>query len=420
MTRKFTYYALVLFAIFFVTGCEDDDVSSPQTSSFTVDKTAGLSEDTEFTFVVDQVNAHAVALLPYGADRPGVLVTSFTDGKAIVKFKYTEVGTFDAVVATTNLSENGGNVSKKYSSTVTITIGSDKKQISEFAFEKSTKTVITEAAKTIVVTVPFGTNVTALKAKFKSSPFTTVKVGGTAQTSETTANNFTSPVVYSVVANDGSSVDYTVTVNVTAVETDNTIKSFGAKSISKATKDKSYGAYVGGGNIVVLLPWDVEGGVSAKDSLRITYVMNGTFAKMKIAGVTLKKDSLLNFIDHPTYSVVSIGQDSVAASHTLRATIAPKLELSFLGLIPNVSGKTTGLDVALKVLNGTTITAIATTTTITSAAGVTVTSMKADGDPFVSGGVVDYTNPVKITLTVNDSNLGITYDVVYTATVTVL
>jgi hypothetical protein len=39
-----------------------------------------------------------------------------------------------------------------------------------------------------------------------------VSVGATAQVSGTTANDFTSPVDYTVTAADGSTVDYTVTV----------------------------------------------------------------------------------------------------------------------------------------------------------------------------------------------------------------
>ncbi len=66
---------------------------------------------------------------------------------------------------------------------------------------------------TIAVDVPFETVVTALVATFGTTG-ASVKVGSTTQVSGTTPNNFTSPVVYTVTAADGSTQAYTVTVTV--------------------------------------------------------------------------------------------------------------------------------------------------------------------------------------------------------------
>jgi Protein of unknown function (DUF1566). len=74
---------------------------------------------------------------------------------------------------------------------------------------------INEAGKTIAVTMPFGTNVTALVATFTTTG-ASVKVGSTVQISGTTANNFTAPVAYTVTAADDTTVIYTVTVTVAA------------------------------------------------------------------------------------------------------------------------------------------------------------------------------------------------------------
>ncbi len=73
--------------------------------------------------------------------------------------------------------------------------------------------IINETDKTIAVTMPSGTNVTALVATF-STTGASVKVGATSQISGTTANNFTGPVSYTVTAADGSTVNYAVTVAV--------------------------------------------------------------------------------------------------------------------------------------------------------------------------------------------------------------
>ena|GEM_PF-3662593 len=89
------------------------------------------------------------------------------------------------------------------------------KAFKTFTFPNSTETTIDEDAHTIAVTLPDGTtDVTALVATFTTSPGASVDVNGTEQVSGTTENDFTSPVVYTVTAADGSKQDYTVTVTV--------------------------------------------------------------------------------------------------------------------------------------------------------------------------------------------------------------
>jgi hypothetical protein len=70
---------------------------------------------------------------------------------------------------------------------------------------------VDEVNHTIAVTVPYGTSVTNLVATFTTTG-QTVKVGSTVQASGVTANNFSSPVTYTVVAADSSTQNYVVTV----------------------------------------------------------------------------------------------------------------------------------------------------------------------------------------------------------------
>jgi len=89
---------------------------------------------------------------------------------------------------------------------------SDAKALISFKFiSPAVSGTINEDSHTISVAVPYETNVTALVGTFTTSG-TSVYVGSTAQVSGETANNFTSPVVYTVTAEDGSTVAYTVTV----------------------------------------------------------------------------------------------------------------------------------------------------------------------------------------------------------------
>ncbi|MCW3071267.1 MAG: hypothetical protein JWO44_1157 [Bacteroidetes bacterium] len=65
---------------------------------------------------------------------------------------------------------------------------------------------------TVSLTVPYGTDVTALVATFTNSSGSSVKIGSTPQLSGTTANDFTNPVNYTVTAADMSTKVYVVTV----------------------------------------------------------------------------------------------------------------------------------------------------------------------------------------------------------------
>lgn len=93
---------------------------------------------------------------------------------------------------------------------------SEAKQITSFVFEsrlndalgEDIEGVIDEQNKTVTATVPYGTQITAL--------LPTIEVSEKAVINNEGARNFTSPVEYTVTAEDGSTATYTVTVNLTA------------------------------------------------------------------------------------------------------------------------------------------------------------------------------------------------------------
>lgn len=74
----------------------------------------------------------------------------------------------------------------------------------------------------ISISMPFGSDLSALVAVFTASPYALVKVNNMVQTSGTTPNNFTSPVLYKVRSADETRLEtYTVTVKyANAVPTD--------------------------------------------------------------------------------------------------------------------------------------------------------------------------------------------------------
>jgi hypothetical protein len=93
--------------------------------------------------------------------------------------------------------------------------------ITAFSIPNQTGTsIINQTTHTIQVRLPSSTNsVTALVPTFTSSAGSSVSVGGVAQISGTTSNNFTAPVSYLVTAANGSTTTYAVTTVVAATNT---------------------------------------------------------------------------------------------------------------------------------------------------------------------------------------------------------
>lgn len=87
---------------------------------------------------------------------------------------------------------------------------SSAKGITSFSLAGVSGTV-DEAKKSIVVLLPYGTDVTTLIATFAATGVN-VKVGPALQISGRTSNDFSSPIVYTVTAADASTQNYTVTV----------------------------------------------------------------------------------------------------------------------------------------------------------------------------------------------------------------
>jgi hypothetical protein len=102
--------------------------------------------------------------------------------------------------------------------TITVTVLKDSgKSITAFTLPGQVgDTTINQTNKTVAIAVPHGTAVTALAATFTISAESAATVAAAAQESGVTANDFTSPVVYRVTAEDLTYVDYTVTVTVNA------------------------------------------------------------------------------------------------------------------------------------------------------------------------------------------------------------
>jgi hypothetical protein len=425
--------------------CSDKDSppASPPTPSFTVDKVAGLSGVTEFTFTINKIDANSVSILPYGIEKPnlgGRLISpaEFNSGVAKIKFTYPIEGTFNAVVVANNYTGDGQSA-YSYSSKTTITITNNQAQITDFKFvnvnqweeysDLSTKTVIDQAAKTIVATVAYGTDVKKLRANFSSSSSSTVTIGSSVQQSNKNLNDFTTPLTYTVKSFDGSVTNqYLVTAFVTPVETKTTFKSVTPVNAKTVAKKKVLGVDVDNIKKQIVV-YDTLGYTSTFDSVAFDYALDGSLGLLKFNNKKFAAKSLLNLSS--VKDLVVFSQDSSNASgsgiatYKVLAAKAPKLTLALNTLNPKVAGSQSDFAVTLTVLKGTNKVSLPTTFTTSAPAGVVVNNVSvasADGTsltPIVSGNAVDYSKADTTTfvLNVTDSNIGVTYQVRYLVSV---
>nr|AGS53837.1 hypothetical protein [uncultured bacterium contig00054] len=160
--------------------------------------------------VIDEDAKTVSVNVPHGTD-----VTALTPSVTVSpKASYSPKGAqdFSSPVTYTVSAEDG----TKQDYTVTVTAASagasSAKAMLAFSFSSPEATgVIDESAKTVSVHVPHGTAVTSLTPTVTVSPKASYTPHG--------AQNFTSPVVYRVTAEDASHVEYTVTVTITPAPT---------------------------------------------------------------------------------------------------------------------------------------------------------------------------------------------------------
>ncbi len=259
---------------------------------------------------------------------------------------------------------------------------------------------IDETNKTITVTVPNGTNLSALVATFVTTGMR-VNVGTTPQTSGITANNFSTPVTYTVMAADGSAASYTVTVTLSSATTTNSPKALtafslnGVQGIINETNKTVAVTEPNGTNVTALIASFTTTGASV--SVNSTPQISGTTAN--------------NFSSPVTYTVTAA--DGSTASYTVTVSIAPSAAkaltaFSLAGTAGSINEA--GKRIAVTLPSETNITNLAATFTTTG------NSVSVGGTTQSSGtSTNNFTNPVIYTVTAADGST-----VNYTVTVTVL
>ena len=174
--------------------------------------------------------------------------------------------------------------------------------------------VIDQAAKTISVTMPYGTPPANLVATFTTTG-TGVTVAGVTQVSGTTANDFTTsiatPLAYVVTAVDGSTATYNVSV---------TVASSSAKAITSYSLNGIAGVITEGAipkTITVIMP----AGTDLTTAKTATFLTTGT--GVTIAGVAQTSGTTTNVFTQGTPKVYTVtAGDASTADYNVNVSVA--------------------------------------------------------------------------------------------------
>lgn len=356
------------------------------------------------------INGNSISLtLPFGTDKTNLTPTIEFKGASIEPASGAAQNFSSPVMYTITAADR---TTATYIATVHVA-ASDAKELTEFSFEDSTNTALTAdvtatiSGSTITATVPFGTDVTALVATYTSTGIS-VTVGATVQTSGSTANDFTNPVLYTVHAADGTVRVYTVTV-IVALSAAKDITAFSFESANNPGLGADVTAVIAGTSITATVPHGTD-----LTDLVATFSTTGTMVEVgttaQVSGTTPN-----DFTNPVMYTVTAA--DASMKVYTVTVTVAPSAAKD-LGPFQffTVDNPALSVDVTASI-SGTAITAIVpfgtNITNLVATFTTTGVSVKVGNVVQTSGMTAnDFTNPVVYTVTAAD---GTTRD--YTVTV---
>ena len=164
--------------------------------------------------MVDGVGHTVTVMVPYGTDRSSLVAAFSTTGVRVTVFDTEQesgktINDFSETLAYLVTAEDGS--SQEYAVTV-LEAPSQEKALTSFGFlTPGCAVALDQAQQVIRARAPLGTTLTSMVAVF-STTGAKVRVAGRPQESGVTANDFSAPVLYEVVAEDGSTATYTVRV----------------------------------------------------------------------------------------------------------------------------------------------------------------------------------------------------------------
>ena len=311
--------------------------------------------------------------IPYGTNVTALVATYTTTGAGVkvgagAQTSGSTANNFAAPVTYVVTAVDGTTAT--YTVTVAV-LSSAAKAITAYSLAGVAGT-INETARSIAVTVPYGTNVTDLAAAFTTTG-ASVSINTAVQTSgQLPRNDFSNPLVYTVTAIDTTTTTYTVTVTVAA----NFAKSITAYSldgiagtINETTKTISV-PMPNGKNITTMVA---------------TFISTGT-GPVTVDGVAQVSGSTgtpNNFSTPVAYTVTAA--NGTTASYTVNVTVAQNSDKAISAYsLAGVAGTINGTAISVIMPSGTDVTTLVasfTTTgsnvkigTLTQTSGTTVNS----------------------------------------------
>lgn len=250
-------------------------------------------------------------------------------------YTYSNIGEFNITVIATNVAQDGSDV-KQVVVQKKITVTDDSKTFSSFWFSRRIRGEVSE--NEVVVPVPYDEDVTSVKPIFEAG-FAKVYVGDQLQVSGETVQDFTNPVTYTIVPQDGSEPnDVVVRIDRSAPSSEKQIEEFGIKGYSTETVKK--------GNVVtVYLPAGTSADVL--DSLYATFKVSSD-AEMLVSNEVQKSGSNYHDFTSPVVYTVK-AQDGSTMDYIVRVLIALNNDnemesFTIVNLTPNVEGTITGVE----------------------------------------------------------------------------
>ena len=331
------------------------------------------------------------ATVPFGTDVSALIATFTTTGASVTVTGLPQVsGTTpnDFTNPVTYVVHAADGSMDSYTVTVNIAANSAK-AITAFSFTSANNSGLTAdvvgviSGTSITATVPFGTNVTGLIASF-STTGDHVDVGSTLQVSGVTANDFSSPVTYTVVAADASTQDYTVTVNI-APNTAKDITSFQFLTTNNANLSVNVTATISGTAITAIVPFGTD-----ISNLIATFATTGNSVSIgstvQVSGVTAN-----NFTSVVTYTVTAADASTQDYTVTVINSFSNSKDITAFSIL-GIDGIINGTNISLVVPNGTDLTALVPT--------ITITGKSVSPASLVPN---DFTNPATYTVTAADN-----------------
>ncbi|WP_342305841.1 DUF5018 domain-containing protein [Methanolobus sp. ZRKC5] len=251
--------------------------------------------------------------VPYGTDVTSLIPTIVHTGASVspntgIVQNYTNPVTYTVTAADSTTQEY----------VVTVTVAANPaKAITSFDFATPSVTgTVDEGAKTVALTVPYGTDVTSLTP-------TIVHTGASVSPNTGIVQNYTNPVTYTVTAADSTTQEYVVTVTVAAPSSVTTIQvKSGYESIITGLNNEDGSEYVNvSGQLTVA---ELIDAIESTDDSQQSYVVydesqlnNGTIVlNANILNVTAENGDTSEYDISVTYGITVAAVDGGNATVT--------------------------------------------------------------------------------------------------------